>query len=102
MASKPDFATKFNYKAVAASQSTAQLCGEGGFLHSITVVPASSTPQAITLFDGTTGLFTIPIGAGEGTKPYTLTLDIFAESTKGFNITTGASVAVICSGNFGG
>jgi hypothetical protein len=90
---------KFNYKAVAAGQTTAQICGQGGFLHTLTVIPASSGAAASTLFDGTTAIVVTPTFAGGAeTKPYTLTLDIVAESTKGFNITTGASCSVVVSG----
>ena len=93
------FGERFNYKAVAAAQTTAQICGEGGFLHTLTVVPASSGASTVTLYDGTTALFVTPAFAGGAeTKPYTLHLDIIATSTKGFNVTTGASVSVIVSG----
>jgi hypothetical protein len=89
----------FNYKTVAASQTTAQICGEGGYLESITVIPASSTPQTVALLDGSTTLFTIVTGAGGDTKPYTIRIGGFAESSGGFKVTTGASVSVIVSGN---
>jgi hypothetical protein len=96
-----DFATQFNYKAIAAGQTTSQVCGEGGFLHSLTVIPASSGAGTVTLFDGTTAIMVTPaFTGGAETKPYTLHLDIIAESTKGFNVTTGASVSVIVSGNY--
>jgi len=88
------------YKTVAASQTTAQICSEGGYIDTLTVVPASSTPQAVALLDGSTTLFTIPAGIGGDTKPYTLFIHACSKSTGGFKITTGASVAVIVSGNF--
>jgi hypothetical protein len=90
---------RFNYKTVAASQTTAQICGEGGYLESITVLPASSTPGVVTLIDGSTTIMAIIAGAGDGTKPYTVRVGAFAESSGGFKITTGASVSVIVSGN---
>jgi hypothetical protein len=95
------FGNRFNYKTVAASQTTAQICGEGGYMESITVLPASSTPGVVTLIDGSTNIMAIIAGAGDGTKPYTVRVGAFAESTGGFKVTTGASVSVIVSGNPG-
>ena len=92
------------YKTVAASQTTAQISregsGNGDVLHTLTVFAPSSTPGAITLFDGSNTIGTIPAGAGDGTKPYTLLLDITSNTSKGFNITTGASVSVLAVGRF--
>jgi hypothetical protein len=91
---------KFNYKSVAAGQTTSQICGQGGYLDTYTVVPASSGAAATSLLDGSTTIFTTPaFTGGAETKPYTLHLHIFAESTSGFKVTTGASVAVLVSGN---
>jgi hypothetical protein len=90
---------KFNYKVVAAGQTTSQICGQGGFINTFTVVPASSGAATAALLDGSTTLFTTPtfVGGAE-TKPYTLHLNISAESSGGFKVTTGASVSVIVSG----
>lgn len=91
----------FNYKVVAAGQTTAQICGPGGYIDTYTVIPASSGAVTTALIDGSTTLFTTPTFAGGAeTKPYTLSLGIFSESSQGFKITTGASVSVIVSGNF--
>jgi hypothetical protein len=92
---------KFNYKTVAASQTTAQICGQGGYIESISVMPASSTPGVVTLIDGSTNIMAIIAGAGDGTKPYTVRVGAFSESTGGFKVTTGASVSVLVSGNRG-
>lgn len=90
----------FNYKVVAASQTTSQVGGPGCYLDSYTVVPASSGAGTTALLDGSTTLFTTPTFAGGAeTKPYTLHLGIYSESTAGFKITTGASVSVLVSGN---
>lgn len=94
---------KFNYKIVAAAQTTAQICGEGGFIGSYTVIPASSGGGTTALLDGSTTIMTTPVHTGiAGSRPYTLVLNIFSEATEGFKITTGASVSVLVSGNFGG
>jgi hypothetical protein len=95
------------YVQVAASQTTAQVSRSGDatagrdYLHHLIVVRPSSTPGAVTVFDGGTTLIAIPAGAGDGTLPYTLPIGVTCRSTKGFNITTGASVAVVAVGRFG-
>jgi hypothetical protein len=96
-----DEGSRFNYKVVAAGQTTSQICNAGGFIHTYTVIPASSGAGTSALLDGSTTIFTTPtfVGGAE-TKPYTLTLNIQSESTSGFKITTGASVSVIVSGNY--
>jgi hypothetical protein len=53
----------------------------------------------VTLIDGSTNIMAIIAGAGDGTKPYTVRVGAFAESTGGFKVTTGASVSVLVSGN---
>lgn len=98
------------YVAVAASQTTAQIStsgdgAKGDYLHSLTVVPASSGAGVVTLFDGTTAILSIPAVAGSGTgtsvpQPYTLPLQVVATSTKAFNITTGAAVSILAVGRF--
>ncbi len=90
---------KFNYKTVAASQTTAQVCDPGGYIESITVIPASSTPGVVTLIDGSTNVMAIVAGAGAGTQPFTVRVGGYSESSQGFKITTGASVSVFVSGN---
>jgi hypothetical protein len=96
-----DEGTRFNYKSVAAGQTTSQICRPGGFINTYTVMPLSSGAGTTALLDGSTTVFTTPtfVGGAE-TKPYTLTLNIQSESTEGFKITTGASVSVIVSGNY--
>jgi hypothetical protein len=92
---------QFNYKTVAASQTTAQICGQGGYIESITIICPSSTPGGVTLLDGSTNIMVIPTGAGDGTKAYTVRVGAYSESSGGFKVTTGASVSVIVSGNRG-
>jgi hypothetical protein len=90
---------RFNYKTVAASQTTAQICGQGGYIESITIICPSSTPGGVTLLDGSTNIMVIPTGAGDGTRAYTVRVGAFSESTGGFKVTTGSCVSVIVSGN---
>jgi hypothetical protein len=90
---------QFNYKTVAASQTTAPICGKGGYIESITIICPSSTPGGVTLLDGSTNIMVIPTGAGGGTNAYTVRIGAYSESATGFFVTTGASVSVIVSGN---
>lgn len=90
----------FNYKTVAASQTTAQICGEGGYIMRVTVAPGSSAVGAWSLLDGSTTIYTAPALAGGDSKPYFVDFGIYSESSGGFKITTGASVAVVVCGNF--
>ena len=92
--------TRFNYKLVAAGQTTAQICGEGGFIHTYTVIPASSGAGVTTLIDGSTTLLTTPtfVGGAPIPQPTQYVLDIIADSTAGFKVTTGASVSVLVTG----
>jgi hypothetical protein len=92
----------FNYKVIPSGSTTATVCGEGGFISTYTVVPLSSAATTTTLFDGTTAVFITPVHTGiAGSRPYTLQLNIFSESTAGFKVSTGSSVSVVISGNFG-
>lgn len=94
---------RFNYKTVAAAQTTAQICGEGGFINTLTIIPASSGGQGVSLLDGSTTIMTTPTHAGgTGARAYSMVLNIFSESSGGFKVTTGTSVSVIVSGNFSG
>jgi hypothetical protein len=94
------------YVTVAAGQTTAAVGGLRSYLESVTITPASSGAGAVTIYDGSTAIMTIPAIAGTGTGtqvqvPYRVGLGIRATSpTTGFKVTTGASVAVICVGRF--
>jgi hypothetical protein len=90
-----------DYVAVAAGQTTVAVGGLRSYIESITVIRASSTPQAVTLADGSTNILVTAVGAGGDTKPYSIPLGIRATSlSTGFKITTGASVAVVVVGKF--
>lgn len=88
------------YFTVAASQSTKVLGPNGAagdYIESLTVVPATATPGAVTLFDGTTAILTIP--AGTTIPTYGLSLRMYSK-TGTWNVTTGASVSVVAVGRF--
>lgn len=96
------------YKKVAASQTTAQLSNSGDGVpgndyisHVIITAASTAAPGAVTLLDGTTSLFAHTFIAGTMTDlTETVIVDAVAESTKGFNITTGSSVSVVVVGRF--
>lgn len=91
------------YQLVAASQTTKALgtTGKtGDYLEALIVVAGSTTPGAVTLFDGTTPILTMPAGTAT-VLPYNNRLEIRAYSTTGsWNITTGAAVTVLAIGQF--
>lgn len=95
------------YKTVAASQTTANIstAGDGvkdrDYLDRLIVTWASSAGGAVTLLDGTTNIAVVGIPGGPGCPlAYTLDVGVYAQSTKGFNITTGSCVSVVAVGRF--
>jgi hypothetical protein len=96
------------YKKVAAAQTTAQISvpGDGipgnDYLERVIVIAATTAVGAVTIFDGTTSLLVhnATITGNLGSNSVTYELGVLCDSTKGFNVTTGASVAVVCVGRF--
>lgn len=90
------------YVTVAAGVTTAPVGVTNCYLESVTVIPATTAPGAVTILDGSTAIVTIPAAAALGqSAPYCVQLGIRATSpTTGFKITTGASVSVIAVGRF--
>jgi hypothetical protein len=97
------------YVLVAASQTTKQISPAGNaqergdFLAGVSVIWASTLGGTVTLIDGTTTFMVIPaqVTAATDIVPRYVELGITATSTKGFNITTGASVSCLAIGRFG-
>lgn len=93
-----------NYETVAASQ-TAQVLGAtgaaGDFLGGVLIVPATTSPGAVTILDGATS---IPIFVGGATSVPGLApffVPIGAKSAAGaWKVTTGANVSAIGVGAF--
>ena len=92
------------YFTVAASQ-TAQVLGATGAigdkLSIVTIIPATTSPGAVTLLDGATSitLFTGGATSVQGLAP--LNIFLYAKSKTGaWKITTGANVSVIATGTF--
>jgi len=98
-----------SYKKVAAGQTTAQVSVSGDGVpvndyisHLIITAASTAAPGAVTLFDGTTSLLAHTFVAATMTDlSETIIVDAIAQSTKGFNITTGTSISVVAVGRFG-
>lgn len=94
------------YKSVAASQTTAQIsvAGDGvpgrDYCSHVIITGTTVSSGVVTLFDGTTILFTHTVGTGIGPSAATVIVDCISDSTKGFNVTTGSSVSCVVVGRF--
>lgn len=92
------------YATVAAS-ATAQALGTGAigdYLSHVTIIPASTSPGAVTITDGTGSAITIFAGGASSVSnlvPFGVPLGLLSTSG-GWKITTGASVSVIAEGKF--
>lgn len=93
------------YETVAASQ-TSQIMGtagaKGDYIEGLLVVPASTSPGAVTLIDGTTSITVFAGGASSLTTliPFYIPLGINSVGANGWSITTGASLSLIAMGKF--
>lgn len=91
------------YKQVPAS-STGLVLGvtgrTGGILHKIIVIPATTSPGAVTILDGATSIPIFPGGATSvvDLKPFILEVDMLAAGK--WSVTTGLNVSVIAVGWF--
>lgn len=100
----PTIDSSGEYETVAASQ-TAQVMGAtgaaGDYISGILVIPASTSPGAVTLLDNA---ISIPLFVGGVSSITSLTpfyIKLGAVSTSGaWKITTGAGVSCIAFGNF--
>lgn len=100
----PTIDSSGEYEIVAASQ-TAQSIGDhgaaGDYISGILVIPASTSPGAVTLLDNA---ISIPLFVGGVSSVTSLTpfyIKLGAVSTSGaWKITTGAGVSCIAFGNF--
>jgi hypothetical protein len=85
------------YKTIAAG-STWSL-STAAYIDRITVIPVSTGGTTIVLSDGTTAIMSIPAAAhAVDPHPYTVHLGIRSESTLGFEVVAGASIAAIVAG----
>ena len=93
------------YETVAASQ-TNQAIGStgavGDFLAGLLVVPATTSPGAITIKDGSDGAITVFTGGATSVgnlTPFAIPLGLVSR-TGAWQVTTGANVSVIAVGKF--
>ena len=93
--------------AASATKSVLGATGAAGdTLYAITIVPATTSPGAVTLYDGS-GSTGIVLFAGGATsvadlKPFQVLVQAKATAvaTPGWFVTTGTNVSVIAVGNF--
>lgn len=93
------------YETVAASQTDQALGATGGagdLLVSLLVIPATTSPGAISIKDGAGSAITVFTGGSDSVStlhPFTIPLGIRSGSGA-WSVTTGANVSVIAAGNF--
>lgn len=95
------------YVTVAASTTKATLGGvlsgaKGDWLDGILVVPATTSPGVVNLFDGTGSAINVFAGGSTSTSnlvPFFIPICSRSQSG-GWQITTGANLSVIATGNF--
>lgn len=92
------------YATVAAS-TTAQALGTGAvgdYLSHVTIIPATTSPGAVSITDGSGGAITIFAGGANSISqlvPFAVPLGLLSTSG-GWKITTGANVSAIAEGKF--
>jgi hypothetical protein len=92
------------YETVAASQ-TAQVLGTAGavgdYLYFLLVIPATTSPGAVTILDNVTSITVFAGGASSVSNLVPFAIPVQALSVSGaWKVTTGANVSVIAVGNF--
>ena len=94
---------------VAASQTKSVLGATGAAgdtLYAITIVPATTSPGAVTLYDGSASTGIVLFAGGSTSvadlKPFQVLVQAKATTaaSAGWYITTGANVSVMAVGNF--
>lgn len=95
------------YKAVAASQTASALGTDGGklgdVLDGILVVPATTSPGAVQIKDGSDTAITVFAGGANSVSnlvPFFLPLCGIKSKQGAWQVTTGTNVSVIASGRF--
>ena len=93
-----------DYETVAASQ-TAQVLGgsgaQGNILERVIIIPATTSPGAVSILDNATSITLFPGGASSVTELKPIVVELSAISRNGaWKITTGANVSVIAVGKF--
>jgi hypothetical protein len=100
----PIASSGINYETVAASQAAQVLGGAGAtgdLLNGVLIIPASTSPGAVTILDGSTSIIIFAGGASSVSSlvPFFVYLGI-KSMTGPWKVTTGASVSAIAVGSF--
>jgi hypothetical protein len=98
----------YTYRKVAASQTTAQISISDNqtkgrdYLHRVIVTALSTAGGAVTVFDSTVSLLVhnAQVTGNLGSNVFVYDVGVVSDTTKGFNVTTGSSVSVVCVGRF--
>jgi hypothetical protein len=91
------------YETVAAGQTAQEIGGTGGvadFISHVLVVPATTSPGAITLIDGATSITIFAGGTVSDIRPFAVPLMMYSKNGA-WKLTTGSNVSVIAVGTFG-
>lgn len=105
----PIVAAPVEYETVAASQTKQALGATGGLgdvLAGLLIIPGTTSPGAVTIYDGSGGTGIIVFTGGATSvldlKPFFVPLNLAAVTAldPGWFVTTGAAVSVIATGNF--
>ena len=92
------------YETVAASQTDQALGATGGtddLINGILVIPATTSPGAITLKDGATAITVFTGGATSVSNLVPFFIPLGIRSVSGaWSLTTGANVSAVAVGNF--
>lgn len=105
MSHSPHLALPPYYETVAASQtgqvfgSSTAGAGKGTYLERLIIVPATTSPGAVTIIDNATSISVFAGGASSinELRPIVVELGMAATAVK-WSITTGANVSVIAVG----
>lgn len=95
------------YNTVAASQTAQALTGAaatgapGDIIEYVDIIPASTSPGAVTLVDGSTSIVIFAGGAGSvaDLKPFPVLIGARSRNAP-WKVTTGANVSVFAVGRF--
>lgn len=93
------------YETVAASQTDQAMGATGGignYLAGLLVIPATTSPGAVSIKDGSGGAITVFTGGATSVSSLVpFFVPILAKSLVGaWKVTTGANVSAIATGNF--
>lgn len=93
-----------DYETVASSQAAQVMGGAGAvgdYLAGVLVIPATTTPGAVTILDSATSITVFTGGASSVSNLVPFFIPLGMKSVNGaWKVTTGANVSVIAIGSF--